>query len=194
MNFNTRFILELLSAGVIAALVTGIFSLVITAKNNKRLADLENIKQKFTMNQERFKALRDAYGELLSLLPEDKLLGHVIINAPSREDFRESGLSEFYQIAEENMKIMYSHFQKYCYLFSESEKKKIVDLIEQIDDVTKSIITISMRTQVYNSDEDENTDDSFDAVHTKIVERMIKVTEFETAYYDLFKNNLSKLS
>ena len=53
MDSNITIILELLSAGVIASLVTGIFSLGIAVKNNKRLVELENSKQKFTINQER---------------------------------------------------------------------------------------------------------------------------------------------
>ncbi len=36
-------VMQLLSAGVIAALVTGIFSLVIAIKNNKRLLELETV-------------------------------------------------------------------------------------------------------------------------------------------------------
>lgn len=194
MDYNTTILLELLSAGVIAALVTGIFSLLIAVKNNRRLVELENSKQKFTIDQERFKGLRDAYGELLSLLPEEKLLGHIIMNMPSREDFRENGLSESYETAEENMKIMYSHFQKYCYLLSEDEQKMVVDLVEEIDNVTKSIIILNTEIQAYNTAEEENRDDSFDTIHAKIVERIIKVTEFEEMYYNLFKNNLSKIS
>lgn len=41
MDNNNTIILELLSAGVIASLVAGIFSLVIAIKNNKRLVELE---------------------------------------------------------------------------------------------------------------------------------------------------------
>ena len=80
MDNRITIILELLSAGVIASLVAGIFSLVIAFKNNKRLVELEKSKQKFTVNQERYKGLREAYAELLNVLPEEKLLGHIIIN------------------------------------------------------------------------------------------------------------------
>ena len=79
MDNRITIILELLSAGVIASLVAGIFSLVIAFKNNKRLVELEKSKQKFTVNQERYKGLREAYAELLNVLPEEKLLGHIII-------------------------------------------------------------------------------------------------------------------
>lgn len=41
MDNRITIILELLSAGVIASLVAGIFSLVIAFKNNKRLVELE---------------------------------------------------------------------------------------------------------------------------------------------------------
>lgn len=87
MDNRITIILELLSAGVIASLVAGIFSLVIAFKNNKRLVELEKSKQKFTVNQERYKGLREAYAELLNVLPEEKLLGHIIINLPSQKKF-----------------------------------------------------------------------------------------------------------
>lgn len=88
MDNRITIILELLSAGVIASLVAGIFSLVIAFKNNKRLVELEKSKQKFTVNQERYKGLREAYAELLNVLPEEKLLGHIIINLPSQKNFK----------------------------------------------------------------------------------------------------------
>ena len=72
---NISIVLQILSAGVIAAFVAGVFSLVIAFKNNKRLIELENSKQKFTVAQERFKGLREAYSELLSTLPQEKTLG-----------------------------------------------------------------------------------------------------------------------
>ena len=145
----------MLSAGVIASLVAGIFSLVIAFKNNKRLVELEKSKQKFTVNQERYKGLREAYAELLNVLPEEKLLGHIIINLPSQKKFQENGLSEAYEAADMN---------------------------------------ISLGLQVYDVGNEENEDASVDKVHKKILERILKVTEFEETYYNLFKNNLSKLS
>ena len=67
MDNRITIILELLSAGVIASLVASIFSLFIAFKNNKRLVELEKSKQKFTVNQERYKGLREAYAELLKI-------------------------------------------------------------------------------------------------------------------------------
>lgn len=161
---------------------------------NKRLVELEKSKQKFTVNQERYKGLREAYAELLNVLSEEKLLGHIIINLPSQKNFQENGLSEAYEAADMNMKIMYSHFQKHGYLLSDDEQKEIIKLIDVIDTITKSIIDISLGLQVYDVGNEENEDASVDKVHKKILERILKVTEFEETYYNLFKNNLSKLS
>ena len=47
---------------------------------------------------------------------------------------------------------------------------------------------------MYDVGNEENEDASVDKVHEKILERILKVTEFEETYYNLFKNNLSKLS
>ena len=58
----------------------------------------------------------------------------------------------------------------------------------------ESIIDISLGLQVYDVGNEENEDASVDKVHKIILERILKVTEFEETYYNLFKNNLSKLS
>ena len=57
-----------------------------------------------------------------------------------------------------------------------------------------SIIEISKSLLVNDVGNEENEDASVDKVHKKILERILKVTEFEETYYNLFKNNLSKLS
>lgn len=186
--------LRLLSAGVISSFVAGIFALLVAIKNNKRLLEIEKSKQKFSLNQERYKALREAYNELSKVLPEEKLLGHVIMNLPMTEDFMENGLSNAYELAEENMKILYSHFQRNCFLFSDDEQKRVADAIEEVDKITKTIINESIGLNVYDSDIEDDDSDSFDSVYKNILERILKVTEFEEMYFNLFKDNLSKMS
>lgn len=189
MNIKVSIILEFLSAGVIASLTTGIFSLIITIKNNRRLAELENDKQKFTLNQERYKGLKDAYIELLTILPDEKLLGHVIQNLPSQNKY-EDQIFYFYKIADTNIKIMYSHYQKYSYLFLDDEQKKLSNLIVEIDDITKSINAIELGLQEHNIDCSEDTTTEKE----KITKKILKIAEFEEVYYDLFRDDLSKLS
>ncbi|MBP3541796.1 MAG: hypothetical protein J6K72_08330 [Clostridia bacterium] len=183
--------LQLLSAGVIAALVTGVFSLIIAAKNNKRLIELENNKQEFTVAQERFKGLRDAYNELVRMLPEEELLGHFIMNLPSKADFHETGLSDAYEIAERNIKILFSHFQRYCYLLSDDQQKDVSALIGQIDDVTKCIVDVASGLQTYSTAENKASNEPLNIL---IRERIVKAAEFEEMYHNLYKHNLSKLS
>lgn len=192
MNNKIAFVLELLSAGVIASLVAGIFSLVIAVKNNKRLVELENSKQKFTVKQERYKLLKEAYAELINVLPEEKRLGYIITNLTSQKDFTNNTSSTIYKIAEKNMKIMYSHFQKYGYIFSDKEQKEIKDLVEVIDSISISIINISSSWQ--EKDVESIEDAAVEKGYKKILEKIVKVTEFEEKYFNMFKNNLSKLS
>ena len=192
MNNKIAFVLELLSAGVIASLVAGIFSLVIAVKNNKRLVELENSKQKFTVKQERYKLLKEAYTELINVLPDEKRLGYIITNLTSQKDFTNNTSSTIYKIAEKNMKIMYSHFQKYGYIFSDKEQKEIKDLVEVIDSISISIINISSSWQ--EKDVESIEDAAVEKGYKKILEKIVKVTEFEEKYFNMFKNNLSKLS
>ena len=158
----------ILSAEVIVALVTGIFSLIISFKNNKRLVALEKNKQEFTITQERFKGLRDAYNQLLEELPEEELLGHIIMNLPTNADFQKTGLSDAHTVAERNMKILYTHFQRYCYLLSDEQQAKVTDLIEKIDNVTKRIINENFKLQAYNTTENKSSDEAFDGIYTNV--------------------------
>ena len=94
-------VLKLLSAGVITAMVTGLFSLIIAIKNNRRLLEIEKSKQQFTVEQERYKDLRSAYNELIELIPEEKHLGHIIMNLRSKEN---NGLFDVYEVAQKKIR------------------------------------------------------------------------------------------
>ena len=190
MDTTNNLVLELLSAGVIASLVTGLFSLAITIKNNKRLIDLEKNKQNFTITQERFKALREAYDELVNLLPEENLVGYIIMNLPLHNNFQEDSLTSAFDVAENNMKIMYSHFKKYGYLLLEEEQKCVNELVEELDFIAKSLYNAQSDLKVYTVDESLSSSD----IKIYATNRIIKVTEFEEVYFNLYKNSLSKMS
>lgn len=187
---GNKFIIEILSAGVVTSLVTGIFSLIIAFKNNRKLLDIENSKQRFAINQERFKALKEAYSQLLDLLPEEQCVGYIIMNLPLQEGFQENGLVTSYEIAEKNMKIMQNHFQRYGYLLSGNEQKKVEDLTENLDNIAKSLINAKFDFQFYNI---EQKNDASNITET-LAKRIIKITEFEEMYFSLFKNSLSEMS
>lgn len=85
---------------------------------------------------------------------------------------------------------MYSHYQKYSYLFLDDEQKKLSNLIVEIDDITKSINAIELGLQEHNIDCSEDTTTEKE----KITKKILKIAEFEKVYYDLFRDDLSKLS
>lgn len=62
MEWNTtnfEIAIKILSTGVIASFVTGLFSLIVSMKNNKKLLQLEKQKEKFQMDQKRYDILTD---------------------------------------------------------------------------------------------------------------------------------------
>lgn len=181
---------EILSAGVVASLVTGIFSLIIAFKNNRKLFEIENSKQRFTIIQERFTALKEAYSQLLDLLPEAQHTGYIIMNLPMQDGFEKEGLTSSYEVAERNIKILHNHFQRYGYLLSEDEQKNIMDFIENLDNIAKSLLNAKSEFQIYDI---EQQTDAID-IRATVTERIIKITEFEELYFSLFRNCLSKIS
>ena len=187
---SDKIIIEILSAGVVASLVTGIFSLIIAIKNNRKLLDIEKSKQHFTITQERFKALKEAYSQLLDLLPEDQRVGYIIMNLPLQDGFEENGLASSYEVAERNIKILHNYFQRHGYLLSEVEQKSITDFTEELDSIAKNLINAKSDFQVYNIEEESETSN----ITGTIAERIIKITEFEELYFNLYRNSLSKMS
>ena len=79
-------LIRILSAGVITAIVAGLFSLWVSFSNNKRLVKLEKSRQRFEIEQKQFKSLQEAYDELLSILPYDKKLAYLIGNNELEEN------------------------------------------------------------------------------------------------------------
>ena len=180
-------LLKFLTAGVIVVLIAGVISLIVAIRNNKRLTQLEKHRQQFTIDQERYKTIRDAYEELCMSLPDKNLLGHFVRNSLFKKNFQENAILEGFKIASRNMMIMYSHFQKYGYLFSEDEQQLINNLIKGIDDIVNDITNLDTEM---NTKEDENSDD---ALYAKMKDRIIETVAFEEVYYNIFKNSLSEL-
>lgn len=61
---NTDLIIDILSIGVIASFVTGCFSLIIAIKNNKKLLQIEKLKQQFSINLKRYELLNNLLDEI----------------------------------------------------------------------------------------------------------------------------------
>lgn len=54
---DSELMIKLLSMGVVASFVTGIFSLIISIKNNKKLLQIEDKKERFQMDGKRYELL-----------------------------------------------------------------------------------------------------------------------------------------
>lgn len=178
MSRGITILIEFLSAGVVTSLVAGVFSLIVSIKNNKRLIELEGIKQRFVLTQERYKEIKAAYTELINELPEDKLLGHYFnvfyINSLCKQEDIEDGLLNLHKLSTTNCQIIYAHFKKYEYLFLENEKNEISKLIEEFDNPTKRLIEIN--------------DDKIDEI---IRSKIVTEAKLEELYYDTLKNYLN---
>ena len=182
--------LELLSAGVVAALVTGVFSLIISIKNNKHLMKLEELKHNYSVEDTKNQQLVKAFNELLQDLPEDKQVGHFVMNIPSRKNYDSNPLSEAYVMAEYSMTTIFANFQKYKYLFSKEDQDKFMKAIEELDEITKEMNPLILL--INSQDWDDIDDDTKQDFHAATQNRIIKVTEIEEMYFDLYNDYLSR--
>ena len=173
-------------------MVTGLFSLIIAIKNNRRLLEIEKSKQQFTVEQERYKDLRSAYNELIELIPEEKHLGHIIMNLRSKEN---NGLFDVYEVAQKNMKILNTHYKKHCYQLAQEEQDKVNDAVEKIDYIEQSIISCQLQLRTSNQNELNEEDKIIsDTIFKNVQDRLYKGTEFEELYFDVYKQALNQFS
>ena len=142
MRMN-EIIVTLLSAGVIASLVTGIFSILIAIKNNKSIKDLEQLKVHYEKQEELYKTIYSAREELLKALPPqdqvsvsstvlEKLAfdGIKMLQDTSNvsSDVLEKFASDYFEKLQNliptcfnSQNIIWTHFNKYRPYFSEAE-------------------------------------------------------------------------
>ncbi len=183
-------VMQLLSAGVIAALVTGIFSLVIAIKNNKRLLELETVKQNFAVTQDRYKSLKEAYDVLLRELPQESLIGHYLMNIQPSEETKETDLGDAYQKAEQNIKIIHGHFRRYGHLLSDVEQDGFNAAIKKLDEISMDII----QERSHLADAEDDSDEDVSIILRYILDRLMGTVELEEKYFQMYQENLSKMS
>lgn len=131
---NLDMLVKILSAGVIAALVTGVFSVITCIKANKRLKDIELIKQKYDMEKQNCDQLETHLKELAQ-----------------KEFPYKGGINSTNEIVK-GMAIscidMYGHIKKehesHIFLFKDSENKEIQEYENEIDDYINKYIVEAM--------------------------------------------------
>lgn len=178
MTNSTQNILELISAGVIAALVTGVFSLIISIRNNKKLVEIENSKQVFTIQQERYKQLLECFNVLKEKIHDEDSVRHEIMN------FEKNGvdLEKILILAEDNISKIYNHYQYYSHLFDNCYCKEFEESIENLDDISQNIHIL-----LYHF---ENNIDEIKKMQTK---RMVAISVIIDKYFKMIKDQMGIL-
>lgn len=196
--------IRILSAGVIVAIVSGLFSLWVSFSNNKRLVKLEESRQRFEIEKEQFKSLQEAYVEFLSILPYNKKLAYCIGN----NKLEENTLLKAYEVAVDNSKKIYSHFQRYFFLLSADEQEKIDNAIEKADKITHKIVEetefMCMEIEdILNSDSvmHEESNKSLESIKKRnekkdelVEEYLMQECQLEELYYEIYVDRLTALS
>ncbi len=133
------FYMQLLSAGVVVAIVEGFFSIFLAYRNNKLLLNQQKSEHHFEIQKTQYEQLTKAYEILMQELPEEKKLSHAFANSPigSSELKRseiESQLGNIGTVAAEEEMILYKHYQKYEYLLNDSQIKELEKIIADHDE------------------------------------------------------------
>lgn len=130
-------IITLLSAGVFTSLVTGIFSLIVTVKNNKTLKYLEQEKEANQKQGQLYKMIFSAREELLSALPPETQV-HVSSSVLEKfsSDYFEK-LQKFIPSCIDSQRIIWTHFNKYRPYFSDEECNNFNELNDKIVKLAK---------------------------------------------------------
>lgn len=186
---NFSFVIQILSAGVIASFVTGVFSLIVAVKNNKKLVELEKIKQKFTVERQRYEEIHDAYEKLNNLIPEREKLQYICMNLPQTDEAGIDSLSNLISVTDSNMSKMFEHFQRFGFLFSQNEKQEINAKLKEIDKTSEKIININRKIV-----EPDGQDNDLHCVLELQARRINQATNFERFYFKMFEEKLRNLS
>lgn len=131
---NLDLLIKILSAGVIAAFVTGFFSVITSIKTNKRLKEIELIKQKYDMEKQKCDQLETHLKELVQkefpyqggINSKDELVKRVAISC----------VNTYGYIRKEH--------ESHSFLFKDSENKEIQEYENTIDYYINRYIAESM--------------------------------------------------
>ena len=134
--------IQLLSAGVIAALVEGLFSIIIAVKKDSMLKNQAEKDRSFEMKKIQYQQLTDAYNVLIARLPEEMRVTHVFANSKIREielqeDEIATELAHLGETVSKEEMILISHYNGYGYLLNEDQQEKINSIIEEHDEFAK---------------------------------------------------------
>ncbi len=170
---NLDLLIKILSAGVIAALITGIFSLIISAKTNKRLEKIELIKQKNVMEKQKYEQLKEYWDNLVKNGKKFEFHG--------KPEQTMGCLRKVFQLDLDKFKYIQKEHEDHSYLFEVNENAFFEDKKETINNHIHEYV--------------EKCTDSSDI--NEVVGYMDKISleieELSKDYHDLIKLKMSNI-
>ncbi len=125
MENNIDLLVKILSAGVIASFVTGVFSLIISIRNNSRLLKIEKMKQKYTMDSKRYELL----SQYLNLLNEKG----ASFEYEGKLEMTFQCVRELFGLRLDKFKFFEKEHDEHKYLFDNAENEDIKTRIVKIN-------------------------------------------------------------
>lgn len=174
---NLDLLMKILSAGVIAAFVTGVFSLIVSAKTNKRLEKIELIKQRYAMEGQKYDQINAYYSELLKKGKQFEYKGKIEQTMKCVRQLFALHINMFEFLKEEH--------EKHFFLFDDSENEKIKEKENVIDNYIHEFVEKFKEDE--NADADENK-------YVEYIDRIaISIDDFKEDYYLLLSNKMKKI-
>jgi len=163
-----------LSAGVIVSFITGVFSLVISFNNNKKMLDLEKFKQKSSLSQERYKNLHSLLKQILN---KESILDSIPNDVRKA---RSDHIVATFQAAEKRYNELKRLYDEWVFLFSINSRVNIEKSIEEIDKLTKQLMS-----NIENPDNVSNND---------INKRILLIYDFNKEIIAILQKELEELT
>ena len=171
---NTELVIKILSMGIFASLVTGIFSLIVSIKNNRKLLLIEKQKEIFTMDVKRYEELK----QLLEKVESVQFLFEKDQKAP---DENLEYLSQVFGDTLNIFKTIKNLFEKNVYLLDNT--LNIETKIEDIDDYISGYIEESKKGWITDIDE-----------QVKRIDKIcVDIYHFRDEYIKVLRCNIEKI-
>lgn len=166
-------LVKILSAGVIAALVTGVFSVITSVKTNKRLKEIELIKQKYDMKKIEYDRLETYYKELVQKEEEFEYKGGTKDTPGYYKQLFISILEKF--------EFMRKEHEVHAFLFDDSENKEIKEKEKIIlNNITEFVLKFQNVEEPHGAE--------------GYVNRIVySIDEFRENYHTLLKNKIREV-
>lgn len=171
---DSQIIIELLSAGVIAAFVTGSFSLIVAIKTNKKLEKIELIKRRYAMEEQKYEQLNSYFSELVNKNEQFEYKGEIETTMECVRTLFSLRINMFEFMKEEH--------EKYSFLFTDLENENIIEQEDVIDSFIHEFMA--------KIKEEDVTENEYVEYIGKIAD---SIDKFKEDYYQLLKSEMKKI-